>query len=95
MRAIARFGAPVSAFKIRDLENTGMVFQLGVEPRRIDILTSIDGIEFSEAVSRVQYLVYEELTIPMIGWDELVRNKKASGRPQDLVDVAWLEANRH
>ena len=72
----------------------GMVFQIGIVPRRIDILTSIDGIECFESVwSERSFVELEGLKIPLIGREHLIRNKKALGRPQDLADVVWLEAH--
>ena len=49
LRALARFGAPLSDLTATDLQRDGTVFQLGVPPRRIDLLTSIDGVTFEDA----------------------------------------------
>ena len=92
LKALASFGAPVSELSTGDLQRPGVVFQFGVEPRRIDILTSIDGVAFEDAKSAVMHLSSEGLLIPVIGKDDLLRNKQASGRPQDLVDAAWLNS---
>lgn len=71
-----------------------MVFQIGVVPRRIDFLTSLEGIEsFQEAWASRMMVDVDGLHIPVLGKTVLIKNKKALGRPQDVADVAWLEAS--
>lgn len=92
-RALARFGAPLEAQGItrEDLCRSGTVYQIGLPPRRIDILTEIDGVDFEEAwPSRVTNSV-GSLAIPFLGREALLHNKKVSGRPKDLADVYSLE----
>lgn len=91
-RALARFGAPGSAIRRDDLLSPGVLIQIGVEPRRIDLLTSIDGVDFEDAWSHRVDVEVDGLHIPVIGRRHLIINKKAVGRPQDLADVARLEA---
>ena len=96
-KALQSFGAPVKALdvSIRDLATKGMVVQIGLPPRRIDLLTDISGVTFEEAwQTRVLHEV-GSLTVPFIGRRALLQNKKASGRPKDLVDLATLEQNKH
>ena len=90
-RALQRFGAPLFDLTIKDLQVAGTVFQIGLAPRRIDILTSIDGVLFADAWSHRKVIELEGLTVPAIGRAHLIQNKKATGRPKDLADVAWLE----
>ncbi len=75
----------------QDLVTRGTVFQIGVAPRRIDVLTSIDGVEFDEAWAARTMTRVGGVDIPVIGRAELIRNKKATGRAKDLADAAWLE----
>jgi hypothetical protein len=89
--ALSRFGAPLSGLKKEDLQTPGIVFQIGIEPVRIDILTAIDGVEFESAWQRRLVIQIEEQSVPLLGRDDLIRNKRAAGRPQDLADVASLE----
>jgi hypothetical protein len=90
LRAVARFGAPVRDLSAADLATSGTVFQIGVSPRRIDLMTSFDGVDFDAAwTGRLQARV-GDLDVPVIGRADLVRNKRATGRPQDLADVAAL-----
>jgi len=91
-RALAKFGAPLSELTESELSSPGLVFQIGVEPSRIDILTSIDDVEFNDAwKDRLEFEV-DGLRVQVIGRVHLIANKKAVGRPQDLADVAWLES---
>ena len=93
-RAINKFGAPLSNLNLEDLSKPGTVIELGVSPRRIDILTEITGVEFQEAQKERLLVNIEGIEIPVIGRSHLIQNKQALGRPQDLADVARLEAYR-
>lgn len=92
LAALRAFGAPTGALTVQDLARPGIVFQMGVPPNRIDVVTAIDGVSFAEAWPRRSSTTYGEQPVPVIGKADLVRNKRASGRPQDLLDVASLEA---
>jgi hypothetical protein len=93
MKALERFGAPTFGVEQRDLATPGMVVQIGVPPRRIDIITSISGVSFDDAWRTHVDVTVKGLATPMaiIGRDALIKNKRATGRPQDLADVAGLE----
>ena len=91
MRALARFGAPLSQVTEEDFSKPEIVFQIGLEPRRIDILTLIDGVEFTQAWPERLTLELEGLTVPVLSRAHLKENKRASGRAKDLADLAWLE----
>ncbi len=93
-RALVKFGAPLSELKETDLTSPGLVFQIGVAPSRIDILTSIDGVQFTEAWKGQLELGIEGIRVHVIGRPHLIANKKAVGRPQDLADVARLEGDK-
>ncbi|MDP9001489.1 MAG: hypothetical protein M3O46_15415 [Myxococcota bacterium] len=89
---LVAFGAPLMGLTEADLTAPGTGLQIGVEPGRIDILTAISGVRFEEAwPSKVQADFAEGVRCNVIGLDELLRNKRASARPQDLADVAALE----
>ncbi len=95
-QALLDFGAPVAALPVskRDLEIPGQVIQMGVPPQRIDILTGVTGVEFERAwVERIVHRV-DTLDVPFIGREALLQNKRATGRPQDLVDVEILEQQK-
>jgi hypothetical protein len=92
-RALAEFGVPLADFQVdaRDFTAEGRGVQVGLPPFRIDILTSIDGLTFEEAVDAHGVFELEGRKIPVIGRNALIRNKRTSGRPQDLADVHALE----
>lgn len=91
-RALGKFGAPLFNLNVEDLKTRGMVFQIGIVPSRIDIITQIDGVEFEEAWKEHQIVIIEGLRIPLIGKSQLLINKKSTNRPKDLNDALWLES---
>ena len=91
--ALGRFGAPVETLDATpgDLARPGLVLQIGVPPRRIDILTELTGIDFETAWrSRVVHRI-GTLDVPFLDRETLIRNKRATGRLRDLADVERLE----
>ena len=89
-RALAQFGAPLDGLGPADFMD-GTIFQIGQPPARVDILQQIDGISFDEAwVNRVEGLVDGEVPAVVISREDLIRNKLASGREQDVLDVKKL-----
>lgn len=91
--ALKAFGAPLEAHGVseRDFEESDNVYQVGLPPRRIDLLTSISGVSFDEALERAVRVTIDELSIPFIGRAALLRNKRATGRDKDRVDADLLE----
>lgn len=87
-RALSAFGAPLDRLTIEDLSEDDVVFQVGVAPVRIDILTSISGVDFNEAWPARVEIERDGLTVPVIGAEAFVKNKEATGRDQDLIDAA-------
>jgi len=94
MAALKQFGAPLFDLTVKDLSTSGVVFQMGLPPSRIDILTSISGVTFQEAWTNRKFVTFGNLKIPVLGREELLKNKKASGRPKDLLDVLILEKHQ-
>ena len=94
MTALKAFGAPLADVREADFLDPEMVLQIGVIPRRIDLLTGLDGIaDFDEAWNTHVIAELDDMTVPILGRDALIRNKRAISRPQDLADIAWLEAH--
>lgn len=91
MAALGAFGAPLGELHASDLTGADVVFQIGVPPNRIDIVTGIDGLTFAEAWPNRLQSTFGDQAIGVIGRQDLVRNKRASGRPQDLLDAETLE----
>jgi hypothetical protein len=96
LRALVEFGAPLEAMNVQeeDLAKPETVYQIGLPPRRIDIITDIDGVDFEEAWQSKVISQVTGLAVPFLGWDVLLRNKKASGRPKDLADLKLLEKKK-
>jgi hypothetical protein len=93
LRALAKFGAPVSDLSEDDFKAPDAVLQLGVEPSRIDILTGVDGVEFDEAWDNKMGITVDDLEIHILSRADLLKNKLAVGRDKDRGDIAWLEKN--
>jgi hypothetical protein len=68
------------------------VFQIGIEPNRIDILTSVDEVEFEEAWQERVVATIDGIEVPIMSVRHFIQNKHAFGRPRDLADVVTLEA---
>lgn len=92
IEAIHAFGAPLHDLTENDLATPGVVFQIGVAPIRIDILTAIDGLEFPEAWAARYSTQFADQPVNALSRAHLLRNKRAAGRRQDLADVERLEA---
>ena len=91
LAAIRRFGAPLLGLTEADLVVPDTVFQIGVTPNRIDLMTSIDGVGFDEAWGSRVIRVLDGIPVPVLGREEYLRNKRRLGRKQDLADVEALE----
>ena len=91
MRALKKFGAPLMNLSEEDFHQPGMVFQIGTAPQRIDLLSAVDGVKYEDAVKRAREMEVDELKLKVISIDDLILNKKASGRTKDLADAEALE----
>jgi hypothetical protein len=91
MCALAEFGAPVSQISENDFSQPGIVYQIGVPPGRIDILTELTGVSFDEAwPDRLRHR-FGDVEVDFLGRETLVRNKRALARPKDLADIEGLD----
>jgi hypothetical protein len=90
LTALTAFGAPLSDLTAGDLTTPGIVFQIGVVPRRIDLLTSLTGLDFSSAWAERVSTRMGGIECPVIGREALIRNKRALGRPRDKADLELL-----
>ena len=94
MRAIGRFGAPATNLSAQDFISSDLIVQFGVEPCRIDVLTGIDGVEFEEAWESRVSITVDNLDIPILSKQDLLKNKLATGRDKDQGDIVWLKKNQ-
>ena len=88
--ALARFGAPLDQLQVNDFAVEGVIFQIGVAPRRIDIITRIDGVTYDEANDDKIIVEVEGLLLPVLSFDNLIKNKLATGREKDELDAKYL-----
>jgi len=91
LRALRRFGTPLHNLSREDLQKEGTVFQIGVVPRRIDIMTAVSGLRFDQAFSHATTVDIEGLKVHIPSVADLIRNKRASGRTKDIADAEALE----
>ena len=94
LQALSDFGAPLSDLTVDDLSRKETIFQIGLPPLRIDVITNIDGVEFEDAWPDRLETGFGGVAAFVISRHHLIRNKKASARLQDLADVQQLEANK-
>lgn len=90
LEALRAFGAPTFGVTVEDLTGADTVLQIGLPPSRIDLLSGISGVTFDQAWPNRITVAVGELRVPVIGRDDFVTNKRASGRPKDLSDLALL-----
>ncbi len=90
-RSLAAFGAPLHQIDENTFVKPSIVFQIGVAPRRIDIITTISGIEFERAYQQRLTIEVDGLPVPILSYDDLVKNKRATGRDKDRLDADRLE----
>lgn len=92
LRALTRFGAPLNNLTREDLLKDGTIFQIGIAPRRIDIITGASGLMFEPAYQNSISVNIEGIEVRIPSIDDLILNKKTTGRTKDLADAEALEA---
>jgi len=90
LKGLSDFGAPLVDLTLEDLIRAGTIFQIGVPPLRIDIITQIDGVEFADAWPDRFETLFGGVPAFVISRHHLIRNKKTAARLQDLADVEKL-----
>lgn len=90
-RALMEFGAPLEGITIDDLATPGMIVQIGVEPVRIDIMTSTGDGDFNNCYQRADQTTFDGIPVRILSIDDLIRSKSSADRPQDRIDIKSLE----
>jgi hypothetical protein len=90
MRALAAFGAPLNDVSVDDFSRPGVTYQIGVAPGRIDILTELTGLTFDESWPERMRRPFGDIEVDFIGREAFIRNKRATGRAKDLVDIEGM-----
>ena len=93
MQALRKFRAPLGNLTELDLYTPDIVFQIGLPPRRIDLLTSIANVAFDEAWADHRPTTVSGISFPVLGRAMFMKNKRSTGRAKDLADAEWLEEN--
>jgi hypothetical protein len=93
-QALGSFGAPLDNLNIGDFTNEDLIYQIGVEPNRIDILMGVAGVEFDEAYRKAAQSTYGDVPIKILSKSDLIKSKKSVGRKQDLLDIERLEEEK-
>jgi predicted nucleotidyltransferase len=91
LRSLRTFGVPLHNITQADLETDGTIFQIGVAPRRIDIITAVSGLDFEPAFQNSVLVNIDGIDVHIPSIDDLIINKKATGRTKDLADAEALE----
>jgi hypothetical protein len=91
VQALSRFGAPLHNIDEKDFREEDIVFQIGVAPRRIDILTAVDGLEFQSAYAGSLRIQTAGLNIPVLSLQDLIKNKESTRRERDALDAKMLK----
>ncbi len=91
-KALERFGAPLQGVTADDFAKDDVIFQIGVAPRRIDIITGVSALNFDETIKRAIEVEIEGLKVLIPSVADLIINKKATGRTKDLADVETLQS---
>ncbi|MBI3987868.1 MAG: hypothetical protein HY343_13165 [Lentisphaerae bacterium] len=94
LRALERFGAPLQNLTKDDLLKDDTIFQIGMAPRRIDIITGASGLQFTKAFANSIAVDVDGIQVRIPSLDDLIANKRASGRTKDLADAEALESLR-
>jgi len=92
LQALSRFGAPLHGLVPADLQKDDTIFQIGVAPRRVDIITGASGLDFEQAFTRSVEVEIEGIRVRIPSVDDLIQNKRASGRTKDIADAEALES---
>lgn len=92
-RALTIFGAPLQDVTPASFTERELVYQIGIEPNRIGVMMDIPGVDFAAAWANREQSTYGGVPIPIISRSDLIRAKRAAGRPQDLLDAQELEKN--
>ncbi|HOZ86180.1 MAG TPA: hypothetical protein PL029_00415 [Bacteroidia bacterium] len=88
---VNEFGFGKLGISESDFTKEGNIIQLGYPPHRIDLLTSIDGVGFDDCFAKRKVVEIEELQVNFIGYEDLIKNKKATGRPRDIDEIEHLK----
>ncbi|MCS7152103.1 MAG: nucleotidyltransferase [Endomicrobia bacterium] len=89
--ALKEFGAPLRGIRVEDFTNPNLIYQIGVEPVRVDIIMSLPGVSFDTAWKRRKKVMYGDIQINLLSIEDLIKVKKKLRRPNDILDIEKLK----
>ena len=93
-KALAKFGSPLTGITVEDFTDPTLIFQIGMEPSRIDVLMGLKDLSFDDCWKRRVTAFFVDTEAHFISIDDLIKNKRLTGRPQDLLDAESLELKK-
>ena len=90
-KSLSEFGSPMNNITENTFTEKGIIFQIGVAPRRIDIITHIDGVSFEEAYKTKESIEIEDIQVPFLSKENLIKNKESTDREKDRLDADYLK----
>ena len=94
LKALKTFGAPIANLSVEELSIPGLVYVFGIPPVRVDILNRVSGGKFELAWKVKNVVALEGIKVNFVSQSDLIKMKKATGRPQDLADIASLQKKK-
>ena len=94
-KSLQNFGVPITEMSKDTFSVEGIVFQIGLAPRRIDIITKIDGVEFNKAYAEKEEIEIEDMKLPFLSKKNLIKNKKSTGREKDKCRMSYYWSGTH
>lgn len=89
--ALKEFGAPIKDISMNDFTNKNTVYQIGVAPIRVDIMTGLPGVKFENAWINRKKTKYDNIPINIVGLKDLIKSKRKANRAQDKLDLELLQ----
>ena len=89
--ALVKFGAPLIDITKEEFENPNLIYQIGIEPNRIDIIMGMDKVSFAEAYNQKKGSFYDGIPINIISISDLIKTKENTGRKKDELDIESLK----
>jgi predicted nucleotidyltransferase len=93
IKALQRFGVPLENLTAGDLQTDDLIFQIGVAPQRVDIITGVSGLIFEETVKNAKQILIDGIEVYLPSIEDIIKNKESTGRPKDLLDAEMLKTS--
>ena len=91
LHALRQFGAPAAGVTVADFQNPDLIYQIGVEPVRVDVMNTVSGLDFPSAWEHRAEALFEDVAVPVLSIDDLILAKQAAGRAKDRLQARQLQ----